>query len=128
MSFWLFKSDPDTYSWHHLLKDKSAVWDGVSNPLALKHLKNLKKGDQILIYHTGDEKAIVGVAQAMSDSYPDPKNSKLTVVDIKPLTPLKEPITLSFIKSKPKFKDWELVRMSRLSVMPVSAELWKELV
>ena len=127
MNYWLFKSDPDTYGWPHLEKDKQTVWDGVSNPVALKYLREVKKGDKILIYHTGDEKAIVGLAEAVKDSYPDPKNSKLTVVDIKAVKRIAKPVTLAEIKARKEFADFLLVRMSRLSVMPVSPAHWKEL-
>ena len=128
MSLWLFKSDPDVYSWHDLIKVKREIWDGVSNNLALKHLRSVKKGDRIFIYHSGDEKAIVGVAEAVSDSYPDPskKDLKLAVVDITAREPLKKPVALSEIKSNQRFASWELVRFSRLSVMPVPASQWQE--
>lgn len=122
MSSWLFKSDPDTYSWHHLVKDKKTIWDGVANNLALKHLRSIKKGDEIFIYHSGDEKSIVGIAKAVSDSYPNPseKVSNLLVVDIAPVRPLENPVTLQIIKQNAQLANWELVRMSRLSVMPVN--------
>ena len=129
MNSWLFKTDPETYSWNDLTKTKKEVWDGVSNNLALKHLRSVEKGDQILIYHSGDDKAIVGLAEAVSDSYSDPKqkDEKLAVVEIESVEPLKKPVTLAEIKANPKFKSWELVRMSRLSVMPVSQDQWKEI-
>ena len=127
MANWLFKTEPGTYGYHHLEKDKQTVWDGVSNNLALKHLRAIKKGDKILIYHTGEEKAIVGLAEAVKDSYPDPKNPKLTVVDIKAVKRLSKPITLAEIKSRKEFADFLLVRMSRLSVMPVSPAHWNAL-
>lgn len=128
MNHWLFKSDPDVYSWHDLLKDKKTTWDGVSNNLALKHLRAIKKGDDILIYHSGDEKAIVGIAKAVSNSYPDPtgKDVKLVVVDIEAKEPLPRPVTLQEIKQNKKLSSWELVRFSRLSVMPVSSDVWGE--
>ena len=129
MNSWLFKTDPETYSWNDLTKTKKEVWDGVSNNLALKHLRSVEKGDQILIYHSGDDKAVVGLAEAVSDSYSDPKqkDEKLAVVEIESVEPLKKPVTLAEIKANPKFKSWELVRMSRLSVMPVSQDQWKEI-
>ena len=128
MNYWLFKTDPDTYSWQDLIKKKGDVWNGVANPLALKHLRSVKPKDQIFIYHTGDEKAVIGIAEAVSESYPDPdeNNSKLVVVDVKSIEALKTPVLLSVIKSNPKLKSWELVRMSRLSVMPVTKEQWNE--
>ena len=127
MSLWLFKSDPDVYSWHDLVKVKKEIWDGVSNNLALKHLRSVKKGDRIFIYHSGSEKAIIGIAEAVSDSYPDSseQDSKLAVVDVKAQEPLKKTVALSEIKSNKKFASWELVRFSRLSVMPVTESAWQ---
>ena len=126
MAKWLFKADPDVYGFQHLEKDKQTVWDGVSNNLALKHLRSCKKGDDVLIYHTGMEKAIVGLAQVIKDPYPDPKqkDEKLAVVEIKAEKRLQRPVTLAEIKSRKEFADFLLVRMSRLSVMPVSDPHW----
>jgi len=122
MTSWLFKTDPDTYSWQDLKTKKREVWDGVHNALALKHLRAVKEGDEILIYHSGNEKAIVGIARAVSAPYPDPKGKtgKLFVIDLSPEKNFTKPVSLSAIKAEPALKDWELVRMSRLSVMPVS--------
>ncbi|HEV2178637.1 MAG TPA: EVE domain-containing protein [Terriglobia bacterium] len=128
MAKWLFKSDPDTYSFADLDRDGRTVWDGVSNNLALKHLRNVRKGDAVLIYHTGEEKAVVGVAEAVSDSYPDPKQpagSKLAVVDLAAGKRLARPVPLQELKQRPELKTFELVRMPRLSVMPVSESQWK---
>jgi predicted RNA-binding protein with PUA-like domain len=129
MANWLFKSDPDVYGYDHLEKDKQTVWDGVSNNLALKHLRSCRKGDRVLIYHTGEEKAIVGLAEVVKNPYPDPKkkDEKLWVVDIKAVKRLPRPITLSEIKSRKEFADFLLVRLARLSVMPVSDAHWKAL-
>jgi predicted RNA-binding protein with PUA-like domain len=129
MAKWLFKADPEVYGFQHLEKDKQTVWDGVSNNLALKHLRSCKKGDDVLIYHTGDEKAVVGLAQVIKDPYPDPKqkDEKLAVVEIKAVKRLQRPVTLSEIKSRKEFADFLLVRMSRLSVRPVSDAHWKAL-
>ena len=129
MAKWLFKADPDVYGFQHLEKDKQTVWDGVSNNLALKHLRSCKKGDDVLIYHTGTEKAIVGLAQVIKDPYPDPKqkDEKLAVVEIKAVKRLQRPVTLAEIKSRKEFADFLLVRMSRLSVMPVSGAHWNAL-
>lgn len=123
---WLFKTDPETYGWPQLVKEKKAVWDGVLNNLALKYLRLVRKGDLIFIYHTGFEKAVVGTARAASDAYPDPnqKDPKLAVVEVTPVKAL-SPVSLSMIKNTPQLKDWELVRFSRLSVMPVSSEIWQ---
>ena len=128
MNLWLFKTDPDTYSWDDLLKAKKEVWDGVANPLALKNLRSVKKGDQIFIYHTGDEKAVIGIAKAASDSYPDPKDKsgKLAVVELAPEKSLPQPVLLSEIKTNSKLKSWDLVRLGRLSVMPASQDQWDE--
>ncbi|MBI4491150.1 MAG: EVE domain-containing protein [Deltaproteobacteria bacterium] len=124
---WLFKTEPSAYSFQQLEKDKRTVWDGVKNNLALKHLSGVKAGDLILIYHTGDERAAVGIARALSGTYPDPKkrDPKLLVVEIEPVKTLSRPVTLAEIKANAKLKNFELVRLPRLSVMPVSEEYWK---
>jgi predicted RNA-binding protein with PUA-like domain len=127
---WLLKTEPSTYSYADLERDKKAVWDGVSNALALKHLRTMKRGDLAFIYHTGDEKQIVGIAEVTSDPYPDPKekDTRLVVVDLKPGKRLARPVTLSEVKADAGFRDFELVRIGRLSVMPVSEARWKRLV
>ena len=127
MAKWLLKTEPDCYSWDDLVRDKKATWDGVTNALALKHLRSMKKGDLALIYHTGNEKQIIGVAGVTSNAYPNPKETdeRIAVVDLKPKSKLKSPVTLEVIKSDPAFKAWELVRNSRLGVMPVPDALWK---
>jgi predicted RNA-binding protein with PUA-like domain len=129
MAYWLFKEEPDHYSFADLQRDGSAVWDGVENPLALKHLGQVRKKDQILYYHTGKEKAIVGVMEATSDAYPAPDagDPRQVVVTVKPLFQLPRPVSLAEIKAAPFFAGWELVRMPRLSVMPVSADQWKRI-
>ena len=129
MGHWLLKTEPTAYSFAQLQKDTRAVWDGVKNPQALKNLAQVQKGDQLFIYHTGDEKAVVGIATALSGAYPDPKKSdpKLLVIDIAPVAPLPRPVTLAEVKASPRFAGWELVRLPRLSVMPVSTEHWTEI-
>jgi len=129
-SHWLLKTEPSTYSFTDLERDKKAVWDGVSNALALKHLRSMKRGDLAFIYHTGDEKQIVGIAEVTSDPYPDPKekDARLVVVDLKPRERLERPVTLAEVKADAEFRDFELVRIGRLSVMPVSESRWKKLV
>jgi predicted RNA-binding protein with PUA-like domain len=124
---WLFKTEPSAYSFQQLEKDKKTVWDGVKNNLALKNLKEIKKGDEILIYHTGDEKAAVGVARALSGAYPDPskKDPKLMVVDIEAMKPLPRPVTLAEVKANSKLAKFDLVRLPRLSIMQVNDEQWK---
>lgn len=129
MSNWLFKSDPDTYGLPELERDKQTVWDGVSNNLALKHLRSAKKGDSVFIYHSGEEKAIVGIAEITKEAYPDPKQKdpRLVVVEIKFVKRLAKSITLADVKARKEFADFLLVRMSRLSVMPVTDAQWKAL-
>lgn len=124
---WLFKTEPTAYSFQQLQKDERTVWDGVKNNLALKHLSGIKKGDWVIIYHTGDEKAAVGIAHAVSAAYPDPgkKDPKLKVVEIEPDKALPRPVTLAEMKANAKLKNFDLVRLPRLSVMPVSEEQWK---
>ena len=127
MAYWLLKTEPSAYSYSDLERDKQAVWDGVNNNLALQHLRRMRKGDLAIIYHTGDEKAAVGVAELISDPYPDRKlkDPKRVVVAIKSRHQLNRPVPLDEIKSHSKLKAFELVRISRLSVMPVSEEVWK---
>ncbi|HWO41930.1 MAG TPA: EVE domain-containing protein [Candidatus Eisenbacteria bacterium] len=124
---WLFKTEPSAYSFQQLQKDEKTVWDGVKNNLALKNLKEVQKGDSILIYHTGDEKAAVGIARALSGAYPDPskKDPKLLVVDIEAVKPLPRPVPLAEIKANRKLSKFDLVRLPRLSVMKVSDEQWE---
>jgi predicted RNA-binding protein with PUA-like domain len=126
---WLFKEEPANYSFDALTKDKKTVWSGVKNPLAQKHLRAVKKGDAIFYYHTGNEKSVVGIARAMGDAYADPKDTsgKAHVVDVAPVKKLARPVTLAEIKADPAFKDFALVRISRLSVMPVSAAEWRRI-
>jgi len=126
---WLFKEEPSNYSFDALVKDKKTVWSGVKNPLAQKHLHAVKRGDRIFYYHTGDEKAVVGIVKALGDAYPDPqdKSGKAAVVDVGPVKKLGRPVTLAEIKADPAFKDFALVRISRLSVMPVSDDQWRRI-
>jgi predicted RNA-binding protein with PUA-like domain len=126
---WLLKTEPESYSFDDLMRDGKTRWDGVSNPLALKNIRAMKKGDVAFVYHTGEEKAIVGIAEVASDPYPDPKggSDRLVVFDIVPKKRLKRPIPLSEIKSKKLFSDFDLVKYPRLSVMPVKEEFWSEI-
>ena len=123
---WLFKTEPSVYSYQQLVKDKKTMWDGVANNLALKNLKDIKKGEQILIYHTGDEKQAVGIARALGGAYADPskKNPRLLVVDIEPVKALAKPVTLAQVKADKKLANFDLVRNSRLSIMKVTDEQW----
>jgi predicted RNA-binding protein with PUA-like domain len=126
---WLFKEEPSNYAFDLLVKDKKTTWSGVKNPLAQKHLHAVKRGDQIFYYHTGDQRAIVGIAKALGDAYPDPddETGKRAVVDVGPVKPLPRPVTLAEIKADPAFKTFALVRMSRLSVMPVTVDEWERI-
>jgi predicted RNA-binding protein with PUA-like domain len=128
-NYWIVKTEPSTYSYDDLERQKTAVWDGVKNNLALKHLRQMKPGDRVLVYHTGDEKAVVGLAEVMSEAYPDPKHkdAKLAVVDLRALGRLTRPVSLAEIKRDRAFADLALVRIGRLSVMPASAEQFKRL-
>jgi predicted RNA-binding protein with PUA-like domain len=126
MPQWLFKQEPSCYSFQNLQADGRTTWDGVSNALAQKHLKSVKKGDRVFFYHTGKDKAIVGIMRVTADPMPDPNDpsGKQVVLTVEPVKPLKHPVTLAAIKAEESFASWELVRMSRLSVMPVSDEIW----
>ena len=126
---WLFKEEPTHYSFDELVKDRKTVWSGVKNPLAQKHLRAVRKGDSIFYYHTANEKAVVGIAKALGDAYPDPKDKtgKQAVVDVAPSRKLPRPVTLAEIKADPAFKTFPLVRISRLSVMPVTDAEWKRI-
>ena len=126
---WVLKTQPGSYPFDRLVSERRAVWDGVTNALALKHIRSMAKGDQAFIYHTGDEKALVGLARIASDPFPDPKGDdpKLVVVEVEAGAPLARPVTLAAIKADPAFAELALVRMSRLSVVPVPPNLWKRL-
>ena len=124
---WLLKTEPGSYSWEDLVRDRRTVWDGISNALALKHLRSARRGDRVIVYHTGDVKAAVGLAKLASDPYPDPKlgDPKLVVVDLVPDRPLERPVTLAAMKTNRALSGFDLLRISRLSVVPVSAGHWK---
>lgn len=120
------KEEPEHYSYDALARDGRTIWAGVKNPLAQKHLRGIRKGDRIFYYHTGKEKAVVGIARAAGDAYDDPndKTGRLAVVDVVPEKKLPAPVTLAAIKADPAFASFALVRMSRLSVMPVTDAQW----
>ncbi|MBL7995548.1 EVE domain-containing protein [bacterium] len=129
MPYWILKSEPNTYSFDNLVKDKKATWDGIRNPQALIHIRSMKKKDLAMIYHSSEGKCIVGLAEIVSDPYPDPKlnENKFTVIDLVPKRRLKKRVTLSEIKANPKLSELKLVRQSRLSVIPVPEVMWHEL-
>ena len=121
MARWLFKEEPNNYSFDRLVKDKQALWNGIANPVALKNLRQVKAGDEIFFYHTGKEKAIVGIMRATADAVDGDEVS----VKVEPVSRLKQPVTLAVVKAEPDLKDWELARLPRLSIMPVTANQWK---
>ena len=129
MAFWLFKQEPDCYSYSDLERDGSTLWDGVTNALALKHLRQTQPGDQAFFYHTGAEKAIVGIMKitGMPQADPNQNDPKRVVVRVAAMRRLTSPVGLAIIKSDPLFADWELVRIARLSVMPVSETRWQRI-
>jgi predicted RNA-binding protein with PUA-like domain len=123
-NYWILKTEPSTYSFASLVSRGTDVWDGVANPVALRNLRNMTPGDEVMIYHTGDQKAIVGLATVASDPRPDPKNPKLTVIDLTAGASIARPVTLAAIKADPAFAEMVLVKNSRLSVQPVRPEEW----
>ena len=133
MNYWLAKQEPSGprgYNILQLQKDKKTMWDGVHNNLALKHIRNMKKDDLVFFYHTGDERQVVGIMSVISNPYPNPEeeNKRFVVIDVKFKKLLKTPVTLDTIKKQKKFKDWELLRISRLSVMPVPKIIWDNII
>jgi predicted RNA-binding protein with PUA-like domain len=125
MADFLFKTEPSEYSFADLQAKGQGVWDGVRNPVALRNMREMKKGDRAFVYHTGSEKAVVGIARAASLAYPDPKapsESSLVVIDLVPVAPLKLPVTLAALKANPEFAGSPLVRQGRLSVVPLTAK------
>jgi predicted RNA-binding protein with PUA-like domain len=124
---WLLKTEPGEYSYDELEREKGGRWDGVRNPVALRNLRAMKEGDRLLVYHTGDEKAVVGLAEVAREAYPDPKAKagRLVVVDVEPRGRLARPVTLAEMKAMPEFASSPLVRQGRLSVVPLTAAQWK---
>ncbi len=127
MSYWLLKTEPGTFSWEDLVRDKKAVWDGVRNFQARKNLKEMKKGDLAFIYHTGDEKAVVGISTVTKEAYPEAKDPAWVAVDLAPDRPLKKPVTLARVKQDKSLQKMVLVRAARLSVQPVSKEEYERI-
>lgn len=126
---WLLKTEPNEYSYTDLEKENIAVWDGVKNALALKNMRTMLPGEEVFIYHTGKERRIMGVAQVANTAYPDPKltDIKRLVIDIRAVRKLPEPITLAQIKQDEKFAGFELIRLPRLSIVPVLPQYWQRL-
>jgi predicted RNA-binding protein with PUA-like domain len=124
MAYWLFKEEPDHFSYDDLVRVGRAVWDGISNNLALQNLRKVKSGDRVLYYHTGKEKAVVGEMRVVSEPRPG-EEEKSVVLDVEPVRRWSHPVTLSVIKADPKLAGWDLVRNSRLSIVPVSASQWR---
>jgi len=124
---WLVKEEPSNYAFDAFVKDRGTTWSGVRNPLAQKHLRSIRQGDLVFYYHTGDEKAIIGIAKAAGNAYPDPadKTGKAHVVDLEPVRKLARPVTLAEVKADKRFKNFPLTYMPRLSVMPVTDAEWK---
>jgi predicted RNA-binding protein with PUA-like domain len=129
VAHWILKTEPSTYSFADLVKARRTTWDGVSNPVALRHLREMAVGDDVLIYHTGDEKAVVGLARVTRAAFPDPTalDPKLVVVEVEAGQALGRPVTLKAIKADPAFAELALVRQGRLSVVPVPAPQWSRL-
>src|SRR4051794_1665412 len=127
---WLFKEEPTHYSYDDLARDGKTSWTGVRNPVAQKHLRSVKKGDRIFFYHTGNEKAVVGISRAAGNAYPDPsdESGKLVAVDVEPVKKLKAAVTLAAIKADKRFATFVLTKVPRLSVMPVSTDEWDAIV
>ena len=129
MALWLFKQEPTCYSFADLRRDGRTIWDGVNNALARQHLRQIKRGDRILFYHTGKEKAVVGVMRAAADAReaPTADDPKAVVVEVEVGKQLARPVQLAEIKNDPLLKDWELVRLPRLSVMPTTESQWRRI-
>jgi predicted RNA-binding protein with PUA-like domain len=126
---WLLKTEPGDFSFDDLERAVSTVWDGVANFTALRHMREVRKGDRALIYHTGNERAVVGTATVLSDAYPDPKldDPRIVVFDVEADERLPRPVTLAEVKADPAFEGFDLVRLPRLSVMPVAPALWRRI-
>jgi predicted RNA-binding protein with PUA-like domain len=127
MRYWLLKSEPSAYSWEKLVKDGRTNWSGVRNFQAANNLKAMKNGDRAFFYHSNEGLDIVGIVEIVKEAYPDPsdKQGRFVMVDVRPLQPVKHPVTLAAIKAEPKLADLALVKQSRLSVVPVAAEEWR---
>lgn len=122
MNYWLVKTEPETFSYDDLARDKKTVWDGVRNFQARSNMKKMAAGDHVFVYHTGDEKSVVGIASVLTSAYPEPADNEWTAVDLAPVRKLKNPVSLAQIKADKRLADMVLVRASRLSVQPVTKE------
>jgi predicted RNA-binding protein with PUA-like domain len=127
MAYWLMKSEPGSYSWDALVRDGGTEWDGVRNPAARLHLKAMKPGDEALFYHSGDEKAAVGIMRIAREAAPDPGDSNWVSVRVEPGRPLARPVSLKSMKAEPRLAGLEMIRQSRLSVSPIQGEEWAAL-
>ena len=127
MAYWLMKSEPGAYSWGDLVRDGKTYWNGVRNYQASNNMKAMKRGDRAFFYHSVNEKQIVGIAEVVKEYYPDhtDKTGRFGMVDVKPVTPMTQPVTLAQIKAEPKLADLALIRQSRLSVMPIGESQWR---
>jgi len=133
INYWLAKQEPGGprgYNLSTLQKEKTTVWDGVHNNLALKHMRNMKKGDQIIYYHTGDERQAVGIMSVITNPYPNPEedNDRFVAVNVKFKKKFQKPVSLEQMKKEKSFKNWELLRIARLSVMPVPKSIWDKII
>ena len=124
MAYWLMKSEPGSYSWDDLVRDGSTEWDGVRNPAARLHLKAMKPGDEAFFYHSGEQKAAVGIMRIAREAAPDPKDANWVSVAVVPVRPLPAPVTLKAMKAEPSLATLEMLRQSRLSVSPVREAEW----
>ena len=124
MARWLMKSEPESYGWDDLVRDKGTEWDGVRNNAARLHLKAMKKGDEAFFYHSMSDKAVVGIMRITREAQPDPKDNYWMSVRVEPVEPLARPVTLAEIKAEPRLAKMELIRQSRLSVAPVRDDEW----
>ena len=124
MAYWLMKSEPGSYAWEDLVRDGRTEWDGVRNAAARLHLRAMKKGDEALFYHSGADKAAVGIMAIVREGAPDPKDADWVSVAVQPVRPLTRPVTLKAMKDEPRLAALEMLRQSRLSVSPIRAEEW----
>jgi predicted RNA-binding protein with PUA-like domain len=128
MNYWLVKQEPEKYSFDDLVKDKKTVWDGVRNYQARNNLRDMKKGDQVLFYHTGSDKAVVGIAEVERENFPDPADENWIAVEIKPVEKFKKAVTLDEIKTEKSLENIALIKQSRLSVMPLTRKEFEKIV